>query len=176
MTGDHKLVQQCLEGNRQAFDVLVNKYQLPMYRTALGIVNDVDTAKDVTQTGFIKCWENLSSYNPDYKFYSWLYRIMVNEALNSTRGKVYHSKLSDNQTSSVTPYLRLIKKEECKTIASAVNSLSQDYKLVIQLRHFEELSYKEIADVLDIEVKTVKSRLYTARMQLRDKLTLLNND
>lgn len=173
--GDHKLVQQCLEGNREAFEILVKKYQLPMYRTALGIVNDEDRAKDVTQTGFIKCWENLSTFNNKYKFYSWLYRIIINEALNNTRGAIRHSELSNNQASRDTPYLRLIKQEESKSIAGAVQSLSHDYKIVIQLRHFEELSYREIADVLDIDVKTVKSRLYTARMQLRDKLSFLKN-
>lgn len=167
---DYKLVKLCLAGDNNAFDVLIKRYEFQMYRTALGIVKNPDTAKDITQIGFFKCWKKLNTYNPDYKFYSWLYRIIVNEALRHQRDSKNHSKLSLYHSDGNNPYLKLLKKEELKSLGKAIGALPTDYRLVIQLRHFEELSYKEIAEVLQIEPKTVKSRLYTARIQLRDNL------
>ncbi|MBO6585927.1 MAG: sigma-70 family RNA polymerase sigma factor [Gracilimonas sp.] len=168
--GDYDLIKRCLNGDNSAFDLLVKRYERQMYRTAWGIVKNSDTAKDITQTGFLKCWKKLHTYNPDFKFYSWLYRIMVNESLNHLRNKKTHSSLSLYHSSGENPYLKLLKKEENRILAKCIGELPTDYRVVIQLRHFEELSYKEIAGILDIEPKTVKSRLYTARIQLREKL------
>jgi RNA polymerase sigma-70 factor (ECF subfamily) len=167
---DNRLIEMSLRGDNSAFDVLVKRYELKMYRTALGIVKNKDAAKDVTQAGFIKCWRKLDSYNKAFKFYSWLYRIIVNEALNHIRDKKSHTTLRLHHSDGSNPYLMMLQKEESKLLAKAIGALSTDYRLVIQLRHFEELSYRDIADVLSIEEKTVKSRLYTARMQLRDAL------
>tara|TARA_R100000963_G_C4642817_1_gene106502 strand:+ start:2146 stop:2667 length:522 start_codon:yes stop_codon:yes gene_type:complete len=167
---DNRLIEMSLRGDNSAFDVLVKRYELKMYRTALGIVKNKDAAKDVTQAGFIKCWRKLDTYNQAYKFYSWLYRIMVNEALNYVRDKKSHTKLRLHHSDGNNPYLMMLKKEESTSLAKAIGDLSVDYRVIIQLRHFEELSYQEIATVLNIEEKTVKSRLYTARMQLRDTL------
>jgi RNA polymerase sigma-70 factor, ECF subfamily len=171
---DHELVNQCLQGDNKAFDVLVKRYELQMFRTAFGIVNDAELAKDITQAGFIKSWENLRTFNPQYKFYSWLYRIMINEALNMKRRKKKHAALSVYRSDDDTPYQELEKKEENGTLLRAIESLPPDSTIVLYLRHFEELSYKEIAGILKIEVKTVKSRLYSARMLLREKLNKLH--
>lgn len=167
---DKELVTQCLEGNNGAFDELVDRYQLTMYRTALSVVKDPEAAKDVTQNGFIKSWEKLKSYNSDYKFYSWLYRIIMNEALNKMRGATVTERISPNETDGETPVGIVIRKEENRQLYEAIESLDQKFSSVIYLRHFEELSYKEIAEVLDIEEKKVKSRLYGARMKLRERL------
>ena len=170
---DHTLVDQCLQGDNKAFNVLVNRYELKMYRTVLGIVNDSELAKDVTQAGFLKSWENLDTFNPEYKFYSWLYRIMINEALNMKRAEKKHTSLSiyrPERSEEDTPYHELAKKEENVLLLKAIESLPLDSTIVLYLRHFEELSYNEIADILEIEAKTVKSRLYSARILLREKL------
>lgn len=167
---DHDLVNQCLQGDNKAFDMLVKRYELQMFRIAFGIVNDAELAKDVTQAGFIKSWENLSTFNPEYKFYSWLYRIMINEALNMNRRKKKYAALSIYKSEDDTPYQELAKKEENGTLLRAIESLPLDSTIVLYLRHFEELSYQDIADILEIEPKTVKSRLYSARMLLREKL------
>jgi RNA polymerase sigma-70 factor (ECF subfamily) len=81
-SSDQELVQLCLNGENKVFDVLVERYNVQMHRTACAIVNNVDLAKDITQNGFIKAWQKLDTYNSEYKFYSWLYRIIVNESLN----------------------------------------------------------------------------------------------
>lgn len=169
--GDYDLIKRCLNGDNSAFDLLVKRYERQMYRTAWGIVKNSESAKDITQSGFLKCWRKLDTYNPDFKFYSWLYRIIVNESMNHLRDNKDHSPLSLYHSSKDNPYLKLLKKEEYRALAKNIGELSTEYRLVIQLRHFEELSYKEIAEVLGIETKTVKSRLYTARIQLREKLS-----
>lgn len=167
---DKDLVEQCLQGDNRAFNELVDRYELTMYRTALSIVKDVDMAKDVTQNAFIKSWEKLDSYDPEYKFFSWLYRITTNEALNKVRGDNNTESLSPNHSDGETPFHKVIRKEENRQLYNAIDSLDRKFSSVIYLRHFEELSYKDIAEALDIDEKTVKSRLYGARMKLRDRL------
>lgn len=167
---DVELVNQCLGGNNKAYDLLVKRYELQMYRTAFGIVKDPDLAKDVTQNGFLKSWEKLHSFNPNLKYYSWLYRIIVNEALNTVRRKKKFGKLTLMQSDEDNPQQKLMKKEQSNSLMKVIESLPVDYNIVLQLRHFEELSYQEISEILEIEIKTVKSRLYTARMHLREKL------
>jgi len=167
---DIKLVQESLKGDKKSFSVLLRKYELPMYRTALGIVNDSELAKDVVQNGFIKAWEKLHTFNPRYKFYSWLYKTIVNESLNTLRSSNIFEKFSTQESSIDNPYQELMKKEENKTLLDAIDNLPSDYKLIIQLRHFEDMSYKELAEILEIEEKTVKSRLYSARLLLRKKV------
>ncbi len=167
---DFELVNQCLEGDNKAFDLLVKRYELQMFRTAFGIVNDAELAKDVTQIGFLKSWENLRTFNPKFKFYSWLYKIIINEALNMSRRQKKFQVLTLYKSDDETPHEIMTRKEDNGLLMKAIESLPVDNKIVLQLRHFEELSYKEIADILNIETKTVKSRLYSARMQLRSKL------
>ena len=164
---DKELIEQCLEGDSSVFEVLVKRYQLQMFRTALGIVGNPDRARDVTQNGFIKAWEKLDSFDPRYPFVGWLYRIIVNESLNAVRDSSKLVSLSRSIADENTPYSQMVKTEEQLKVKKAIQQLKPDYRVVVLLRHFEELSYGEIADVLEIEEKTVKSRLYTARNQLR---------
>lgn len=167
---DKELVEQCLQGNNKAFDELVDRYQLTMYRTALSVVKDPDIAKDVTQNGFIKSWEKLQSYNPKYKFYSWLYRIIMNEALNKVRDEKKTERISPDQSGGKTPFQKIIKREENRRLYQAIEELDRKFSSVIYLRYFEELSYKEISEILNIDENKVKSRLYGARMKLRESL------
>ncbi|TVQ02859.1 MAG: RNA polymerase sigma factor [Balneolaceae bacterium] len=168
---DQELVARSINGDNSAFDQLVMRYQLAMYRTALSIVQDSDIAKDVTQIGFIKSWEKLHTYNVNYRFYSWLYRIIINESLNHNRSSKKMELLSSNQKQTETPHSKLEEKEDHRKLYDSIELLTTDQKIVIHLRHFEELSYREIADILEIDEKTVKSRLYGARMKLREILT-----
>lgn len=165
---DIQLVERCKKGDDTAFEQLVERYQLPMYRTAKGVVGDPDQAKDVTQNGFLKAWKNIDSFNPDYRFFSWLYKIIVNEALNHTRGSNKVVTLSSTVSDNTTPHQQVVKTEEKIQVQKAIQQLKPHYRVVIHLRHFEELSYKEIADIVGIKEKTVKSRLYTARSNLRE--------
>lgn len=174
MTGasDKELVDLCLRGNNKAFDELVDRYEMTMYRTALSIVKDPAVAKDVTQNGFVKSWEKLDTYDPKYKFFSWLYRIISNEALNKVRGDNKTVSLLPNHSDGETPFIKIIRKEKNRQLYKAINSLDRKFSSVIYLRHFDELSYAEIAETLEIDEKKVKSRLYGARMKLRERLLI----
>ncbi len=167
---DQELVVECLNGDNGAFDQLVLRYQLPMYRTALGIVKDPDTARDIIQIGFVKSWEKLASYNSSHQFYSWLYRIIINESLNHIRSARKMELVSSSQEDDQTPYLIMVDKEEHRRLHEAIAQLGDDQRIVLQLRHFEELSYRDIAEVLEMDEKKVKSRLFSARMKLREIL------
>ncbi len=167
---DQELVSECLNGNNRAFDKLVLRYQLPMYRTALGIVKDPDAARDVVQNGFVKSWEKLATYDSKHRFYSWLYRIIINESLNHVRSARRQDLVTSPQEDDQTPFLIMVNKEEHQRLYDAIGQLGDDQRIVLHLRHFEELSYQEIAVVLEIDEKKVKSRLFSARMKLRELL------
>lgn len=167
---DEYIIKKCLGGDFNAFRVIIEKYQLPLYRTALGITGIQQEAEDITQNTFLKAWEKLDTYDPEYKFFSWIYRICVNESLNSTRILNKVSSLEEEQTEDTTPHLELVKNEEHTLLKKAVDKLPEHYKTVIILRHFEELSYQEIADILQIKTETVKSRLFSARNLLKETL------
>ena len=88
-TGDKVLVQECLEGNRKSFEIIVEKYYKTVFRLAFRILHNNDDAEEITQRVFIKAFENLNKYNPKFKFFSWLYRIAINETLNLTKKQSY---------------------------------------------------------------------------------------
>ncbi|MFQ5771566.1 MAG: RNA polymerase sigma factor [bacterium] len=177
---DVMLVMQCLEGNTRAFESIVDKYHKTIYNVALRMVNDHQDAEDITQSVFVKAYENLKSYNPNYKFFSWLYRMAVNETLNFINQRkrleeLNHSIISKNKS----PSEKYDDIELSENIQNALMDLEIDYRVVILLKHFEEFSYKEISYILDIPEKTVKSRLFSARQLLRDivvKKGLVAND
>lgn len=168
-SSDLELVENCLNGNKKAFDVLVERYHEPMFRTVYGIVKDTELAKDIVQNGFIKSWEKLHTYKIEYKFYSWLYRIMINESLNKERGKRDYEEFQNQVVDENTPYQQMSEVERKSALMRCIDELQPIYKIVLQLRHFEEMSYADISETLEIDEKTVKSRLYTARTQLREK-------
>ncbi len=161
---------ECQNGNNGAYDILVSRYELTMYRTALAIVNDPDVAKDVTQNGFIKTWEKLHTFRSGGRFYSWLYKVIVNEALNQVRNVRRMEALDQSSRDDQTPYHQMVHAEDNRELYHAIARLNEDQKVVILLRHFEDHSYREIADILEIDEKTVKSRLFSARMKLRELL------
>jgi RNA polymerase sigma-70 factor, ECF subfamily len=173
---DSDLVVQCLNGDSGAFDQLVLRYQLPMYRTALGIVGDPDAARDITQNGLVKSWEKLDTYDSSHRFYSWLYRIIINESLNHIRSLRRMEPVPSTRQDDQTPFQIMVDKEEHKRLHDAIARLHEDQRIVLHLRHFEELSYQEIAEVLQIEEIKVKSRLFSARLKLRELLVESRED
>lgn len=168
---DVNLVEQCLEGNQRAFEAVIDKYQGVVYNMAFRMVNDRDDAQDIAQTVFVKVYRNLSRYDPKYKFFSWLYRIAMNETVNFLKRRrpgepVEHLHLSV-ETGPETVYDR---SEQHDTLQQAIGELKPDYRIVIILKHLQEFSYLEISELLNIPEKTVKSRLFTARQLLRERL------
>jgi RNA polymerase sigma-70 factor (ECF subfamily) len=170
---DATLVRECLAGNQRAFETLVRKYQKPLFNLALRMVKDRDDAMDVVQGVFVKVYQKLDSYDENHGFFSWIYRITINEAINFSK----RARREDEYESGVTVALPATQEAArsaqalSEEIDRAIAMLKLDYRMVIVLKHFHDFSYQEMAEVLGIPEKTVKSRLFTARQQLKEILT-----
>lgn len=172
-TVDAELAMQVQQGDRKAFSMLVAKYEKPIFNAAYRMLHNADDAADITQTAFVKAFEKIDSYNPSYKFFNWLYRITVNESLNTiSRRKRRRNFEYDPPTRVPTPEEDLRLDEMGHLLQKALDVMSFDHRVIIVLKHLMLLSYAEIAGILDIPEKTVKSRLFTARQVLRKQLVL----
>lgn len=164
---DSELIKKCLEGDLKAFDVLIDRYQKPVFNIALRIARNDDDAQDIAQTVFIKAFENLKTFNFEFKFFSWIYRMTVNESINFQKSQKRFGELQANSVSKdQTPEDEFIKRKLNEHVLDAIDELPVNYRTVIIFRHFEDLPYKDIGFILDIPEKTVKSRLFTARKLL----------
>jgi RNA polymerase sigma-70 factor (ECF subfamily) len=167
---DRALVERFRRGDRNAFAELVVRYQGPVYNAAFWVVRRAEDAGDVCQTAFLKAAERIDDYDPHYRFFSWLYRIALNEALNLLRDHGREEELDERierADDGGGPEERLQAAQSSRRLQAALMKLSTRDRLVVSLRHFSELSYAEIAEVLEIDEKTVKSRLFEARQRLR---------
>ncbi len=167
---DLALVQQTLAGQTEAFGVLVTRYQRVMYTMALRMVGNTEDARDATQDAFVKAYQHLSTFDLSLRFYSWMYRILVNECLNLNRDRHPEDPLKIDLDGGASPFDAALAGERRAQIQKALLSLTPDYRTVVVLRHYGGQSYAEIAETLAIPEKTVKSRLYTARQQLGELL------
>jgi RNA polymerase sigma-70 factor (ECF subfamily) len=168
---DRIAVERCLHGDLDAFGSLIERYQRPVFNTVLHMVGDAEDAREVCQQAFMKAFEHLASYDRQRKFFSWIYRVAVNESINHLKARRPHEALNDSiPHPRANPAEQFEELEEWKHLHEAIMNLDANYRAVIILRHFVHFSYNEIADILDVPEKTVKSRLFTARQQLREAL------
>jgi len=167
---DRALVKRCLEGRGEAFGGLVDRYQKPLFNVALRMLNNVQDAEDATQSVFLNAYLRLRSYNPKYKFFSWIYRMTVNESLNALKRRKRTETLDQAHELRAPGTAPDRAAEVQDLVGKALMNLKPDDRAVVVLKHFVSFSYQEIADVLDIPVQTVKSRLYTARERLGNTL------
>ena len=165
---DGNLVRRCRGGDRRAFEALVVRYERPVYNAALRMLHDREEARDVAQTVFLKVYEHLGDYDPAHKFYSWLYRIALNESINTLQRRRPRAPL-DPELPDGGPALdvEIGHVQLAGGFAAAIGTLSPEYRAVIVLRHFLGCSYQDAAEILGVPEKTVKSRLFSARQQLR---------
>lgn len=168
---DVQLVSECLSGNLKAFETIVDRYQKPIFNVALRMVHNRDDAEDISQSVFVKAFENLASFNPRYKFFSWIYRMVINESINFLKQRRPGADLPPVAVSQEkTPEENFNELWLQENLLNAMLKLEVHYRAIIVLKHFEGFSYEEISYILEIPVKTVKSRLFTARQNLRDIL------
>ena len=169
---DKLLMERCLKGDRQAFEELLVRYQKPVYNAAYRMLNNADDARDVTQTVFLKVFENLDQYDPSHRFFSWVYRIALNESINWLKKASRQQQLDhDTADSGDGPEQMASDAQLGEGMQAALMMIKSEYRAVIILKHVLGCSYVEIGDVLDIPEKTVKSRLYTARQLLQERLS-----
>ena len=160
-------IRRAQGGDARAFETLVDEYQGVLYHLALRMTGNPEDARDLTQNVFLKVWRNLGKYDAAYRFYSWVYRIALNEALNFVQRRKRHDELDERTVSTdPTPSEETSLREARRQIQDALMELTPEYRQVIVLRHYQNLSYEEIATVVGIPEKTVKSRLFTARQRL----------
>lgn len=163
---DGDCVARCLNGDVEAFAPLVERYQRVLFSVARRMLSNDEDARDVTQNTFLKAYVALRSYDPERKFFSWLYRIAVNESLNMRRNRRDVGPLPPEVAVAGGQMEAVEASERTRRIREALNRLPEDYREVIVLRHFADLSYQEISDATGVPESTVKSRLFSGRRRL----------
>lgn len=182
---DEQLVEMAKAGDDSAFPKLVERYSRRILRVARNITNNEEDAEDVLQESFMKAYGHLDSFQGTSKFYTWLVRITMNEALMKLRKRKTGRVVSldeelDTGEDSVTreiavwegnPEDRYSQEELRELLDKTIASLPEGFRSVFVLRDVEEMSTEETADILGLSIPAVKSRLLRARLQLREKLT-----
>jgi len=185
---DAQLVCRCQRGQPEAMSHLIVKYQDRVYNTIYKICQNRDDAAELTQDTFVKVLENIGTFRRESSFYTWMFRVAVNLTLNYCKRRSKLSPVSldaENERleqdkgklaamladpNGLDPAAVAQQKELSRLIVNTIGQLGQDFRAVLVLRDIEQMSYAEIADVLQIETGTVKSRLSRARTQLRELL------
>ena len=168
---DEMIVEACLAGDRKVFELLVDRYEKKLFNAAYQILGDVEDAMDATQSAFVKAYERLDTFNTSYRFFPWMYRILINESLNIVNRRKRFEELDSNvPVSGKNPEEKYGDRETARMLQGAVRALKPDYRVVVALRHYQGFSYREIGEILGVPEKTVKSRLFTARRQLKEIL------
>jgi len=180
---DQTLVEQVQRGDKQAFDVLVLKYQNKIIQLVNRYVHDSDEARDVAQEAFIKAYRAIGRFRGDSAFYTWLYRIAINTAKNYLVASGRRPPRSDIDAQDAEQYEgasglreyatpeRILQKDEIQdAIAEAIDALPDDLRTAITLRELEGLSYEEIAQTMDCPIGTVRSRIFRARDAIDTRL------
>jgi RNA polymerase sigma-70 factor (ECF subfamily) len=171
---DSELARAALEGERRAFDELVERYESRIYNLALRVTGNSADALDAAQATFLKAYLGLHRFDTGRSFFSWIYRIGMNESLDTLRQHRRFTELDPEWASTAsTPEQESAGHEAGREIHRAVHDLPPEQRAVIVLRHFQGLSYQEMSEVIGVPVKTVKSRLFEARSTLRDRLQKL---
>ena len=186
-SGETVLVQQAREGDLNAFSSLIKRYEGKIFRLALHITQNREDAEDVLQEAFLKAYEHLNQFQGNSKFYTWIVRIAVNQALMKLRKRKSDRSVSldegiDTGEDVVTreiatwdenPEQKYTREELNAILDNAIQDLAPTYRTVFMLRDVEEMSTEETAETLGLSIPAVKSRLLRARLQLREKLTRL---
>ena len=169
--GDADLVRRSRNGDRSAFEVLLRRYERPVYNAALRMLRNPEDARDVAQTVFMKVYEHLADYDPKYRFYSWIYRIAVNESLHGLDRRHRLEPMDEDATDDHPgPDDVVGEQQTCRSVQGALMHIKPEYRTVIVLKHFLGCSYHDMSEILQLPEKTVKSRLFTARQLLKEAL------
>jgi RNA polymerase sigma-70 factor (ECF subfamily) len=180
-TSDEQIVERALTGDAEAFGEIVQRWERRIFALAFGMLGREEDARDATQETFLAAFRNLRAFRGEAKVSSWLHRIAVNQCITrQRRAKVRkESGLEEEEEKHAASFSAPLQyspahvvegRERAAAVRRAVNSLPLDLRQVIVMKEFEELTFREMADALDIPLSTVKSRLYTALRQLQLRL------
>jgi len=188
-SGDEALVSRAKAGDRRAFDALVLRYQDRIVNLCYQKLGDRDEAQDAAQEAFLKAYKALAAFEEKARFFTWLFRIAVNCAFTRRRRRGLERETTPVRLDQAAPgasedddgrmeapdlrdepQARALESEQSRRVAEAIDGLESDHKKIVLLRDVEGLAYEEIAEVLDLPIGSVKSRLHRARLVLREKL------
>jgi len=178
-----ELIKQAIDGDENAYKNLLDSYRGAIFNLLYKMVRNREETEDLVQEAFIKAFKALPSFNEDYAFSTWLYKIAINNCIDHMRkkrlktysiNKPVQSKDGEMERefpdTSMAPDKYILSKERASIIGTAIDELPENYKIAIILRHTEEKSYEEIAEILNIPLGTVKARIFRAREMLKKKL------
>lgn len=176
---EETIIHRCQKGDKQAYGLLVKKYMKRAYFTALGLIGSREGALDMSQEAFVRAYRSIKRLDAERKFFTWYYQILRNLCFNFLRDRARHARLFSEVGEKRLKDIpdggqdasKHVEQEEMKeAVWKALNSLKEQEREIIILRDFQELSYKEIAELLECPMGTVMSRLYNARKALKIKL------
>ena len=182
LTSDEQIVQRALTGDADAFGEIVERWERRIFALAFGMLGREEDARDATQETFLAAFRSLRSFRGEAKVSSWLHRIAINQCITRQRRARVRSEIAleeEPTDASAAGFLApahespaqvVESRERTEIVRRAVHALPLELREVIVMKEFEELTFQEIADVLDLPLSTVKSRLYTALKQLRMRL------
>ena len=178
MNDDVRLIDEALAGNAGSFGELVRKYQDRLFNTMVHVVGSREEAEDVVQDAFVQAFVKLQTFQGTSAFYTWLYRIAFNLSVSRRRRKRPETSVdaareasgSEPIDRSDSPTDRIEREESIQQIHCALEALSQEQRTILVLREMDGHCYEEIAEILDLPLGTVRSRLHRARLQLREEL------
>ena len=180
-----EIIQKLQQGNEQAFKQLVDNYHKLVVNTSFGMVHSIEDAEDIAQEVFIEVFRSIQNFRADAKLSTWLYRIAVNRSLNfirdNKRRKWFKSfedivKAKNAILESIspshreTPAAELENLQRANILHEAIGSLPENQKTAFTLNKYEDLSYKEIAEIMDLSVSSVESLIHRAKLNLQKKL------
>ncbi len=180
-TSDEQIVQRALTGDAEAFGEIVQRWERRIFALTYGMLGREEDARDATQETFLAAFRNLRGFRGEARVSSWLHRIAVNQCITRKRRAKVRSEgaLDDEEEKDASKFAaaetyspaRVVEgSERIAAVRLAVNALPIELRQVVVMKEFEELTFREIAEVLDLPVSTVKSRLYTALRQLQMRL------
>ncbi|MDP8244847.1 MAG: sigma-70 family RNA polymerase sigma factor [Candidatus Hinthialibacter antarcticus] len=182
---DGVVIRQVLQGDRNAFRTLVERYHGMVYHVAYGMCRNAESAQDAVQEVFYRAFKRLEQFKPEQTFGAWVRRITVNYMLDQYKKKKLPTESMVNPEGEtrefaddpeLTPREELLTQDRDETILAAIQELPDKYKAILILRHFEDLSYEEIAQEVELPLGTVTTQLHRARNMLAQRLNWLQSD
>ncbi len=179
---DQELVQKTLDGDMDSFSVLVERYEKQIYSLTYRLTNDPEDARDLAQEVFIHIYRVLDKYDQERKFFSWMYKVATNVCYNTLRQGKNEQSVSLDKVIEIVPMIGWAetqpeelyqRKETQELVRQAVADLPEKYRVPLVLRYLKEMTYKEIAENMDLPVTTIETRLYRGKAMLQKKLEYL---
>lgn len=182
---DSELTERIKNGDQQAFKLLFDEYHVKVFNTCMGFLHDKNDADDITQDTFVEVYKSINKFRGDSKLSTWIYRIAVNKSLNHIRDNKRSNWLKSietvftgtknheveiKHTSGSDPEIIFENREKAEMLHRAIDSLPKNQKIAFTLNKYEDLSYKQISEVMDISLSSVESLIHRTKKNLREKL------